>query len=192
LTLLKAVCKKFLRGCPNLSKKLILKYLNPRPATAKNHIKQPRHGIKSTCPKPTALVSPQLPVVPPPVRYLLPKEFIPLALPGPHLIGDDCDESIANVCCFGAFANQHSGVVYNNLMGNFPFVSFNGSVCFLVLYHYKANAILAMPIGGLEDVSIFNAFKTNFNSLAQKGFKSKLNIMDNQATKYIKKFLTKE
>ncbi len=49
-----------------------------------------------------------------------------------------------------------------------------------------------MPIGGLEDVSIFNAFKTNFNSLAQKGFKSKLNIMDNQATKYIKKFLTKE
>jgi hypothetical protein len=43
-----------------------------------------------------------------------------------------------------------------------------------------------------SDVSIFNAYKTKFNSLAQNGFKPKLNVMDNQATKYIKKFLTKE
>jgi hypothetical protein len=39
LTLLKAVCKSFLKGCPNLSEKLILKYLNPSPATAKGHMK---------------------------------------------------------------------------------------------------------------------------------------------------------
>jgi hypothetical protein len=51
LTLLKAVHKSFLKGCPNLSKKLILKYLNPSPATAKGHMKQPCHGIKSTQPK---------------------------------------------------------------------------------------------------------------------------------------------
>jgi hypothetical protein len=185
LTLLKAVRKKFLKGCPNLSEKLILKYLNPNPATAKGHMKRPRHGIKSTRPKPIASVPPQLPIVPPPVWYLLPEEFIPLALPGPNLIGDDCDESIANVFSFGAFANRHSGVVYNGLMGNFPFVSFDGSVCFLVLYHYETNNILAMPIGGLDDVSIFNAYKTNFDSLAQNGFKPKLNLMDNQATKLL-------
>jgi hypothetical protein len=46
LTLLKAVRKGFLKGCPNLSKKLILKYLNPSPATAKGHMKRPCHGIK--------------------------------------------------------------------------------------------------------------------------------------------------
>jgi hypothetical protein len=34
-TLPKAVCKGFLNGCPNLSEKLILKYLNPSPAMAK-------------------------------------------------------------------------------------------------------------------------------------------------------------
>jgi hypothetical protein len=40
-TLLKAVCKGFLKGCPNLSKKLILKYLNPSPATPKGNMKRP-------------------------------------------------------------------------------------------------------------------------------------------------------
>lgn len=47
-TLLKAVRRGFLDGCPNLSEKLILKYLNPSPATAKGHMKRPRHGIRST------------------------------------------------------------------------------------------------------------------------------------------------
>jgi hypothetical protein len=51
-TLLKAVQKSFLRGCPNLAMKLILKYPNPSPATAKGHMKRPKHGIKSTRPKP--------------------------------------------------------------------------------------------------------------------------------------------
>ncbi len=117
---------------------------------------------------------------------------MPPAVPCPNVIGDDCNESIANVFCFGAFADRHSGVVYNDLTGNFPFVLFDGSVCFLVMYHYKANAILAMPIAGLDDHSIFNANKANFDKLAQKGFKPKLNIMDNQTTKHIKTFLTEE
>ncbi len=31
-----------------MTKKLILKYLNPSPAMAKGHMKRARHGIKST------------------------------------------------------------------------------------------------------------------------------------------------
>jgi hypothetical protein len=38
----------------------------------------------------------------------------------------------------------------------------------------------------------FNAYKQNFDKLTQKGFKPKLNVMDNQATRYIKTFLTQE
>jgi hypothetical protein len=57
LTLLKAVRRGFLKGCPNISKKLILKYLNPSPATAKGHMMRPRHGIRSTTPKATPLGS---------------------------------------------------------------------------------------------------------------------------------------
>ncbi len=47
-TLIKAVRKWFLKGCPNLSKKLILNYFNQSPATAKGHMKHPRHCIQST------------------------------------------------------------------------------------------------------------------------------------------------
>ncbi len=69
-------------------------------------------------------------------------------------------------------------------------MSFDGSKCFFVLYHYESNAILATPIAGLDDVSIFNAYRKYFEELTVKGFKPKLNVMDNQATKQIKKNLT--
>ncbi len=71
-----------------------------------------------------------------------------------NYIPDD-DESIANVFCFGAFANKVSGVVYNDLTGNFPFMSIDGSVCFFVMYHYEMNAIWVKAIGHVDDRSNF-------------------------------------
>ena len=44
----------------------------------------------------------------------------------------------------------------------------------------------------MDDVSIFNAYKTNFDMLEAKGFKIKLNVMDNQAMKYIIKYLNEK
>jgi hypothetical protein len=214
-TLLKAVRKGFLKGCPNLSENLILKYLNPSPATTKGHMKRPRHGIRSTRRNAIDIpIAPSiLPVVPLPIvpahnanvplernLNVQPNQWIELPQDiailhpthsGPTVIADD-EDSIANVFCYGAFADRQSGVVYNDLTGSFPFVSFDGSVCFLVMYHYEANAIMATPIAGLDDKSIFNAYKRNFDELAAKGFKPKLNVMDNQATKQIKIFLTEE
>jgi len=108
-----------------------------------------------------------------------------------NYIPDD-DESIANVFRFGAFANKVSGVVYNDLTGNFPFMPIDGSVCFFVLYHYETNAILVKPIANVDDRSIFAAYKEVFETLEAKGYKPKMNVMDNQATKYIKKFITKK
>ena len=98
----------------------------------------------------------------------------------PNLIGDDeDDDSIANVFCLGAFADKQSGVMYNNLTRNFPFMLLNGSVCFLVMYHYETNAIFTIPVAGLDDVTIFEAYKKKFDKLTAKGLKVKLNIMDN-------------
>jgi hypothetical protein len=51
---------------------------------------------------------------------------------------------------------------------------------------------LATPITNLDDKSIFDAYKADFEMLEAKGYKPKVNVMDNQATKYIKKFLTKK
>ena len=139
-TLLKAVRRGFLEGCPNLSEKLILKYLNPSPATAKGHMKRPRHGIRSTrrtisqqanVPIGLDLPSVAAPDVPHIPEWMPVPNNFPLhhAGDGPNFIADD-DESIANVFCYGAFADKRSGVVYNDLTGNFPFVSFDGSVLF--------------------------------------------------------------
>ncbi len=195
-TLIKAVRKCFLKGCPNLSKKLKLKYLNPSLATAMGHMKCPHHGIWSTGPKHTAM----LPVIPKPALA----EILPLPIvPKPNVktfqqglwlnfICNDLDKSITNVFCFCAFVNKHSGVMNNDLNGNFPFMFYNGSVCFLVVYHYETIAILGTPITGLDNKNIFNAYGTMFLNLTMRGFKFKLNVMDNQATKHIKKFHTKE
>ena len=55
----------------------------------------------------------------------------------------------------------------------------------------QKKSILATPIKGLDDKSLLEAYKLRFEKLTAKGFKTKLNVMDNQATKYIKHFLSK-
>ena len=92
---------------------------------------------------------------------------------------DDDDTTIANMFCFGAFADKANGIVYTDLTISFPFVSLDRGVCFFVLYHYKLNCILATPINGMDDKTIFEAYKKYFKELISKGFKSKLNVMDN-------------
>jgi hypothetical protein len=47
-TLLKAIKRGYLKGCPNLTAQGISKYLNPSHATAKGHMRRPRQGIRST------------------------------------------------------------------------------------------------------------------------------------------------
>jgi hypothetical protein len=129
--LLKAVCKGFLEGGPNLSEKLLLIYLNPRSATAKGHMKQPHHSIQSTHHHPAPMAQPSPPVLP--LFDNIPVYPGPAygTRPGPNVIVDDNDKSIANIFCFGTFADKNSGVIYHDLTGLFPFMSFDRSVIFL-------------------------------------------------------------
>jgi hypothetical protein len=178
--LLKAVRKGYLKGCPNISKMLILKYLNPSPATAKGHMNCPCQGISSTTPKTIVPVhvereisTPNIPLVP----------IVPIILPiidlpynnkaqrarAPNAILDDFNESITNVFCFGAFGDKKLGVVYNDLTSNFPFMLYNGSICFIIVYHYEANAMQATPITGLDGVCIYKAYKKTFFKLSGRG-----------------------
>ena len=76
-----------------------------------------------------------------------------------NIIPNDSDALIANVFCFGAFSDKRTGVMYNDMTGNFPFVSLDGSVCYLIIYHYETNSILATPITGLTDVIVFESYK---------------------------------
>ena len=138
------------------------------------------HGIQSTrrnAPVPVdspRVSAPPLPIVPPPEWRPLPDHFdLPPGV-GPNMIP-------ARVLLW-SLCRQKVGRCLQRSDRVLP----------LVVYHYEANAILATPISGLDDKSIFNAYKKNFDELTSKGFKPKLNVMDNQATRYIKIFLTEE
>jgi hypothetical protein len=80
-------------------------------------MKHPRQGIQSTQPKPaTPALAPILIVPPLPLQVVdraFPAKLHP-DIPSPALIYDNTDESIANIFCFGVFAGQHSGIVYND------------------------------------------------------------------------------
>ena len=78
--------------------------------------------------------------------------------------------------------DTHTGVVYTDLTGIFPNMSLDGNV-FFVMYHYESNTILAKPIAGLDNQSIMKAYREKFEYLEQKGYKIKINIMDNQGKK---------
>jgi hypothetical protein len=101
-TLLKALLKGFLKGCPNLNEELVVNYLNLSPATAKGHMKWPKKGIRSTTPKRPKPMPTHV------AHVLVPNQILPLfnevrPYPGPtynamrsaNVIPDD--ESIVNI-----------------------------------------------------------------------------------------------
>ena len=208
-TFLKAIRRGFLKGCPNLSAAGVTRYLNPSPASSKGHMKRPHQGIRSTRPRDV----PQKAVQKVPPMILNPGQVFPAPVyadnadassnsnsydpdhsvacpPNTNLIKDDDSSKDGNIFCFGAFADKHTGVVYSNFTGTFPYMSLEGNVCFFVVYHYESNAILGLPVKNMEDSTIYEAYKQQFEFLKSKGFTIKLNVMDNQASRQIKRFLS--
>jgi hypothetical protein len=200
-TLLKAIKRGYIKGCPNLTARGVKKYLNPSPATTKGHMKRPRQGIRSTRRDTTADPSkPPLPTLP--ARTInasdastesgtsgdsdSDSDSVHPTLPSANMIEDD-DDSDANVFIFAAFADKNTGTLYSDLTGSFPFMSLEGDVCFLVVYHYES--ILAVPLPNFTDVAILTAYKS-LELLEAKGHTIRLNVIDNQANAVIKRYLT--
>jgi hypothetical protein len=184
-SLLKAINAGFLTGAPNLDAHTVRKYLMASPATSKGHMKRPRKGLRSTTrktPNANANTTPQC-INPEAVQVdesesetgnnESSEEEEPQEEYFSNIIPEVEDESIANVFCFGAFTDKMTGVVYNDCTGNFPFMSLDGNVCFLVMYHYETNAIFAIPISGLDSKSILEAYKNTFEYLVTKGINQK-------------------
>jgi hypothetical protein len=174
-TLLKATKWGFLKGCPYISVKLIYKYLNPSPATAKGHMKRPCHGIRSTTPKARTAPAPHVPVItlpPTPVPSIHSNKssvyIVHRPVEGPtepHLIiSEDDEESIANIFAFGAFADKNNGIVYHDLTGSVPFMSLDDSVYFFVLYHYDRIASYRHPYRGLMTSAFSTRIKRNLRN----------------------------
>ncbi len=66
---------------------------------------------------------------------------------------------------FAAFADEQTGTLYSDITRTFPFMSLEGNVCFLVVYHYKTNAIMAVPLPNFTDNAILKAYQSQFELL---------------------------
>jgi hypothetical protein len=92
------------------------------------------------------------------------EDSIPFVCPTGNIIESN-DDSDTNVFVFGAFADKQTGTLYLDLTGTFPCMSLEGNICFLVVYHYKSNAILALPIANFANETILAAFQQQFELL---------------------------
>jgi hypothetical protein len=144
----------------------VTKYLIPSPAFAKGHMKRPRRGIRSTC----GGTAPTIPNIVPAAHAPSLQGFNMSHASNqsnlqPMNVIEPNKETAANAFCFPAFADKHTDVLYSNHTGTFPFMSLKGNVCFLVVYHYETNAILALPIKNFTNECILAAYKHQFKLL---------------------------
>ncbi len=195
--LLKAIHNGFLKGYP---KKWSWSILIQAPATAKGHMKHPRHGIWST-----QWVQPGCSCYHSHARFVVPAA--PQA-PGFHANWDWMWSSgqwpatyhhcwqwrwiISKRFLLWHVCQQNSRRHVQWPHWELPVYVvwwkhlFHSSLPLLCKCH------ISHPYRRPQHITIFNANKDTFTNLSAKGFKPKLNVMDDQAKKHIKKFLTKE
>ncbi len=165
--LLKAIRQGYLKGCLSLTAIGIAKYLNPSPVTAKGHMKRPQMGICSTQRKDaTEPVAAPTHTYPPLCDNQTTNSLIydvhPFSATNANIIEDDYRLSDQNIFCCATFADKQTRILYNSLTETFLFMSLEGNVCFLIVYHYKTNAILALPMHGPVTISFL--LPTNNNT----------------------------
>jgi hypothetical protein len=162
--LIYALKKGHLATWPGLTEDATNKYLKLTPATTMGHMNQKRQNIRSTNKK---------------VQYESEDEDItPQASGGKtHLV-------------FAVVLDQ--GQIYTDLTGNFPARSSKGNNVLMECYYYDAIYIrpIAMPYkSGAEWV---RALGILFDEMTSKGFKPKLQTMDNEASAALKKYVTEK
>ena len=82
--------------------------------------------------------------------------------------------------------------VFTDLTGRFPVTSNMGVQCMLILYAYDTNEILVKTIKTRNVIDMLHAYDVLYNTSENVGYTSKLNIMNNKASKALKKMLQKK
>jgi hypothetical protein len=86
-------------------------------------------------------------------------------------------------------ADQNDGTIYTDNTGRFPVQSFHGKQIQFVAYEYRSNAIIVKTLRDQTDKSMVEAFQEVYEYLTTKGFKPKLNVMDNQCSKAVQTYI---
>ena len=170
-TLLKALQNDQLSSIPGLSYELISKHLPPSTATDKGHMRRKRQGVQSTRSNRQDVIEARARV-----DDMAPTEEICAA----H-----------DMFCFAALADAHEGTMYTDLNGSFPVRSFRNMVTIFVAYVYNLNTILVRAMPSKTDDAMIAAFNSILLELEAKDSKPQLNVMDNECSKAVEAYITK-
>jgi hypothetical protein len=80
------------------------------------------------------------------------------------------------------------GQLYTDLTGKFPVQSSKGNSYVMVYYVYDCNYVKVIPMKSRSDSEWVKAYDTIHQELTVKGFKPKLQTLDNEASAALKNF----
>jgi hypothetical protein len=161
--LLQAVKNGHLVTWPGLTEEAINKHLKLTPATAMGHMNQRRQNTRSTS-----------------------KTSITTAI-------EDFPKTDTNLgtkthLVYAILVDQ--GKLYTDLTGNFPVRSSKGNSYIMVCYVYDCNYVKVVPMKSRSASEWVNAYDHIHQELTAKGFKPKLQTLDNEASAALKHFFT--
>ena len=169
-TLCKAINNHQFDSFPGLTNTL-LKHLPPSTAMHKGHMHRTRQGVQSTrrTNDEDKAAREELADLNPPQEM--------------------CAAEEAELFCFAALADAKEGVIYTDLPCPFPIESFRQMRYIFVCYAYQPNAIMVRPMKSRSATCMVEAYKSVYDYLSDRGFKPKLNVMDNECSKVVKSYI---
>ena len=78
-----------------------------------------------------------------------------------------------------------TGEIHSDQTGRFPIQSSSGNKYIIVIYEYDPNAILIKPLPDRSKESIVQAYQKIIQHLTRRGFKPRLQRLDNEAYKLL-------
>ncbi len=93
--------------------------------------------------------------------------------------------------CYTAIM-EPTGQTFTDQTGKFVQPSSNGNNYLLILYGYDSNSILAEPLKTRTAKAILTAYQILHKKLRYAGLRPKLQRLDNECSKILKQFMTKE
>jgi hypothetical protein len=91
--------------------------------------------------------------------------------------------------CFAALADDTLGMMYTNVTGAFPVLSFKNMQYIFVACIYNLNAIIVQPMPSCTNASFIVTFSEVFVILHACNYQPALNVMDNECSKAVKKHI---
>jgi hypothetical protein len=161
--LLQAVKNGHLITLPGLTEKAINRHLNLTPATTMGHINQRRQNIRST-------------------------SKTPITSDIEDITTTNTNSGTKTHLVYAVLVDQ--GQLYTDLTVKFPVRSSKGNSYVMVCYVFDCNYVKVVPMKSRSASEWVKAYYHIHQELTDKGFKPKLQTLDNEASAALKNFFT--